>query len=145
VAAPSAEGLAQVFRREASPYESACFPLRGLAPPATYELTDLDASQPWRASGRQLLEQGLFVTFGERPQAESTGKHQKALKVKTSPKSVRSMITPTLGAALMHCSTVWRAGQAQPHFLSLTDFQAAMGEDDLAKTQGFVTHHRPTL
>jgi hypothetical protein len=39
----------------------------------------------------------------------------------------------------------WRARQAKPHFQSLTDFQAAMGEDNLAKALGFVTHHRPKL
>lgn len=39
----------------------------------------------------------------------------------------------------------WRARQAKPHFQSLTDFQAAMGEDNLAKALGFVTHQRPTL
>ena len=39
----------------------------------------------------------------------------------------------------------WRARQAKPHFKSLTDFHTVMGEDNLAKASGFVTHHRPTL
>jgi hypothetical protein len=39
----------------------------------------------------------------------------------------------------------WRARQAKPHFQSLTDFQAGMGENNLAKALGFVTHLRPTL
>ncbi len=39
----------------------------------------------------------------------------------------------------------WRTRQAKPHFQSLTDFQAAMGEDNLAKAQRFVTHQRPML
>lgn len=39
----------------------------------------------------------------------------------------------------------WRGRQAKPHFQSLTDFQAAMGEDNLAKALSFVTRHRPTL
>lgn len=39
----------------------------------------------------------------------------------------------------------WRAGQRKPHFKSLTDFQAAMGEDNLAKAMRFVTHQRPAL
>jgi predicted transposase YbfD/YdcC len=39
----------------------------------------------------------------------------------------------------------WRGRQAKPHFQSLTDFQAEMGEDNLAKALGFVTHQRPTL
>lgn len=39
----------------------------------------------------------------------------------------------------------WRHRQRKPHFQSLTDFQAAMGEDNLAQALGFVTHQRPTL
>jgi hypothetical protein len=39
----------------------------------------------------------------------------------------------------------WRGRQAKPHFQSLTDFQAEMGENNLAKALGFVTHHRPKL
>lgn len=39
----------------------------------------------------------------------------------------------------------WRARQAKPHAQSLTDFQAAMGEDNLAKALRFVTHSHPKL
>jgi hypothetical protein len=39
----------------------------------------------------------------------------------------------------------WRHRQRKPHFQSLTDFQAAMGEDNLANALAFVTHQRPTL
>ena len=39
----------------------------------------------------------------------------------------------------------WRGRQAKPHYQSLTDFQAAMGEDNLAKALSFVTRHHPTL
>jgi len=39
----------------------------------------------------------------------------------------------------------WRARQRQPHFQSLTDFQAAMGEDNLAKALRFVTRKHPNL
>ena len=37
----------------------------------------------------------------------------------------------------------WRHRQRKPHFQSLTDFQAAMDEDNLAKALGLVTRHRP--
>jgi len=61
-------GIVQVFRRPESPYESARFPLRGLDPKATYEVTDLDApSGPQHLVGRLLLEQGLPVTLAKRP------------------------------------------------------------------------------
>ena len=39
----------------------------------------------------------------------------------------------------------WRGRQAKPQFKSLTDFQAAMGEENLTKALAFVTHRRPTL
>ena len=39
----------------------------------------------------------------------------------------------------------WRARQARPPHLSLTDFQSAMGEDNLSKALAFVTHRRPKL
>lgn len=39
----------------------------------------------------------------------------------------------------------WRAGHRKPHHQSLTDFQAALGEDNLAKAMTFVTHRRPEL
>lgn len=39
----------------------------------------------------------------------------------------------------------WRARHPKPQHQSLTDFQATMGEDNLAKAMGFVTHQRPKL
>lgn len=39
----------------------------------------------------------------------------------------------------------WRARHPKPQHQSLTDFQAAMGEDNLAKALAFVTHRRPKL
>jgi hypothetical protein len=39
----------------------------------------------------------------------------------------------------------WRACQPKPKHQSLTDFQAALGEDNLAKAMAFVTHRNPKL
>lgn len=39
----------------------------------------------------------------------------------------------------------WRSKQPKPQHLSLTDFQSAMGEDNLAKAFAVVTNHRPNL
>jgi hypothetical protein len=39
----------------------------------------------------------------------------------------------------------WRSRQSRPHHKSLTDFQSAMGEDNLAMALNFVTRHRPKL
>lgn len=39
----------------------------------------------------------------------------------------------------------WRAHQPRPQHKSLTDFQAAMGEDNLAHAMAFVSHQHPKL
>ena len=39
----------------------------------------------------------------------------------------------------------WRSHHAKPQHQSLTDFQSAMGEDNLTKAMAFVTHQRPKL
>jgi hypothetical protein len=39
----------------------------------------------------------------------------------------------------------WRAKHPKPRHQSLTDFQAAMGEDNLRKAMAFVTSPRPNL
>jgi hypothetical protein len=39
----------------------------------------------------------------------------------------------------------WRSHHPKPQHQSLTDFQAAMGEDNLAMAMTFVTHQQPKL
>ena len=39
----------------------------------------------------------------------------------------------------------WRSKQPRPRHLTLTDFQSAMGEDNLTQAMTFVTHSRPKL
>ena len=39
----------------------------------------------------------------------------------------------------------WRTHHPKPQHQSLTDFQAAMGEDNLTRAMSFVTRQRPTL
>ena len=41
--------------------------------------------------------------------------------------------------------THWRSRHPKPQHQSLTDFQAAMGEDNLALAMAFVTRQRPKL
>lgn len=62
-------GVLLVFRRKASPYETACFPLQGLSAERTYEITDLDTGERIRFSGAQLREKGLPVHISEQPGA----------------------------------------------------------------------------
>ena len=63
-------GIVQVFRRAASPFTAATFPLQGLKADARFEFTDFD--HPRRKlvlTGRELLETGLPVTMADAPQA----------------------------------------------------------------------------
>lgn len=39
----------------------------------------------------------------------------------------------------------WRSTQSHPHSKSVTDFQTAMGEDNLRPAMRFLTNKRPTL
>ena len=64
------DGVVQVFRRAASPYESATFALSALDPAATYELRDFDEPAPTRRSGEELLS-GLKLTLPQRPSART--------------------------------------------------------------------------
>jgi alpha-galactosidase len=64
------QGVVQVFRRHASPYESARFKLRGLDPAGNYTMVNLDepgAQREW--AGRELLEQGLPIAISDQPGA----------------------------------------------------------------------------
>lgn len=53
-------GVVQVFRREHSPYETACFALHALDPAATYTLEDADGAS-FTVDGRELTERGLCL------------------------------------------------------------------------------------
>jgi alpha-galactosidase len=62
------DGVVQAFRRDASDYETARFPLRDLDPNAHYRVTDLDHDdQPQLHRGRELIDRGLRVTLPTRP------------------------------------------------------------------------------
>lgn len=61
------EGVVQAFRRDESPYESACFKLRGLQPDATYIVTNLDTDAGHTQSGQDLMTHGCAITMTQRP------------------------------------------------------------------------------
>jgi alpha-galactosidase len=64
------QGMVQAFRRDESVYESARFRLQGLAPDATYDVTDLDKPEATvQITGRELMEKGLLVQLPDRPAA----------------------------------------------------------------------------
>jgi alpha-galactosidase len=61
------EGMVQAFRRKESPYEASRFPLHGLEHDAQYMLTDRDRDETRRASGQELMDQGLAINIPDRP------------------------------------------------------------------------------
>jgi hypothetical protein len=61
------QGLVVVLRRPQSRYEVARLPLHALDPTATYQVTDLDSNQVTKATGQELLEQGLRVSLSQKP------------------------------------------------------------------------------
>jgi alpha-galactosidase len=62
-------GIVQVFRHAQSPYETAAFPLHGLDPAATYEISDLDTKAVTKVSGHDLMGKGLRLTVTDKPGA----------------------------------------------------------------------------
>ncbi len=63
------EGFVQAFRRGDCPEETVQLRLRGLDCEARYTLTDVDAKEPWQASGQELLAQGVTVKSPSQPAA----------------------------------------------------------------------------
>jgi hypothetical protein len=60
--------MVQVFRREASPYESARFPLNAVDPNARYRVVNLDQpDNPVELTGKELSEKGVPITIQEKP------------------------------------------------------------------------------
>lgn len=63
------DGIVQVFRRENSSYETACFLLRGLNENSSYLITDTDGKE-CTLSGKELLQKGLKITIPEKRRAK---------------------------------------------------------------------------
>ncbi|HPS02009.1 MAG TPA: GH36 C-terminal domain-containing protein, partial [Candidatus Sumerlaeota bacterium] len=61
------QGLIVALRRPQSRYEVARLPLHELDPAATYRVTNLDTHEETKATGQELLEQGLRVSISEKP------------------------------------------------------------------------------
>lgn len=55
------DGILQIFRRERSPYETACFTLRNVDPGCDYVFTDADTGDEFTVSGAELAARGLCI------------------------------------------------------------------------------------
>lgn len=63
------EGVIEVYRRENSPYETACFPMKNADVNAEYLFEDADGGD-FKVSGRELAERGFSVTVLEKRKAK---------------------------------------------------------------------------
>jgi alpha-galactosidase len=63
------DGIIEVFRRENSPYETACFMLRGLDESADYLFIDADGGE-FTLSGKELMKNGLNITVSDKRKAK---------------------------------------------------------------------------
>lgn len=63
------EGIVQAFRRYDSFYEAARFKLRGLDPSTRYTATDMDTGRTTKATGEELMKNGLLITVHDQPGA----------------------------------------------------------------------------
>ena len=63
----SGEGMAQVFRRADSLYETARLPLKALDPASNYIVTNIDNGEEHTVSGKDLQQQGLEAKITEKP------------------------------------------------------------------------------
>lgn len=63
------DGIIEMFRRENSPYETACFMLRGLDESVDYLFADADGGE-FRLSGKELMKNGLNITVSDKPKAK---------------------------------------------------------------------------
>ena len=60
------DGLIQAFRRDASPFETACFFLYGVNENARYIFTDEDSGEEIILGGKELKEKGLSITISQK-------------------------------------------------------------------------------
>lgn len=65
----SEDGLVEAFRRPRCAKASIALRLRGLDAEAVYEIQNLDLDGATRATGHELMEQGLPIALAQRPQA----------------------------------------------------------------------------
>ena len=63
------EGMVQVFRRSESVYSAATLSLKGLDPETKYAFTYLTTNETRTFSGRDLMQDGLPVSFAQKPAA----------------------------------------------------------------------------
>ncbi|MBP8262006.1 MAG: hypothetical protein KA118_20325 [Verrucomicrobia bacterium] len=104
-------------------------------------ITDLTPDQLSAAQWLQANRRGWGIENGTHQRLDVSLNDDRCRVRNTNGLLILGMLRRVVISLFMH----WRLHQPRPQHQSLTDFQAAMGEDNLAKATAFVTSRRPTL
>ena len=104
-------------------------------------ITDLTASQLPALQWLKANRQAWGIENGTHQRLDVSLNDDRCRVRNTNGLWILGMLRRLVISLFMH----WRAAQPRPQHQSLTDFQSALGEDNLAKALAFVTHRRPKL
>jgi predicted transposase YbfD/YdcC len=104
-------------------------------------ITDLTADQLPASQWLQANRQGWGIENGTHQRLDVSLNDDRCRVRNTNGLLILGMLRRLVISLFMH----WRLHQPRPHHQSHTDFQAAMGEDNLTKATAFVTCRRPKL
>jgi len=104
-------------------------------------ITDLSREQLPAAQWLQTNRQAWGIENGTHQRLDVSLNDDRCRVRSTNALWILGMLRRLVISLFMH----WRARQPKPQHQSLTDFQSAMGEDNLAKALAFVTQQRPKL
>ena len=104
-------------------------------------ITDLTADQLPAAQWLKINRQGWGIENGTHQRLDVSLNDDRCRVRNTNALWILGMLRGLVISLFMH----WRARHPKPQHQSLTDFQSAMGEDNLTKALAFVTQQRPKL
>jgi hypothetical protein len=104
-------------------------------------ITDLIPEQLLAAQWLKANRQGWGIENGTHQRLDVSLNDDRCRVRSTNGLWILGMVRRLVISLFMH----WRSHHPKPQHQSLTDFQSAMGEDNLTKAMAFVTHQHPKL
>jgi hypothetical protein len=104
-------------------------------------ITDLGPAELPAAQWLLANRQGWGIENGSHQRLDVTLNDDRCRVRSTNGLWILGMVRRLVVSLYMH----WRSQQPRPRHLTLTDFQSAMGEDNLARALAFLTHSNPKL
>jgi hypothetical protein len=104
-------------------------------------ITDLTPDQLPAAQWLKSNRQGWGIENGTHQRLDVSLNDDRCRVRSTNGLWILGMLRRIVISLFMH----WRARHRKPEHQSLTDFQSAMGENNLTTAMAFVTHQRPEL